>query len=463
MLLRGGAKDTADSMQLGAMAASENQSNSLNTMLKECLHKSRKIKDAVSRVCTPREEWSSRNQEIVANGVAHVITQRDASVRSENLSSGTSARLAEKTNIYPLMTEYEDDKEIALALFHRLGEVVSAGSQHRQVIHREAVLKAAQVATDGEQRILLSIEAVLQVDFDDAKKAPTGDEIDGVASAGHTRDGLDTRRFVDFKTFFEAFRAAPRLRGQRVQWAAGLGLEGALAPLMPAGNAVDGLRGLRELDDGGVEALVLAASERMAAMLPVLIWKGIDRVRQASRANLTHREHGNGKFLADGLKVGEYATLEDFHRGPEFLIGAPNPRIFEGMEREHLRRENSDEKFVAPNYNVSTCPSQEWAIVVKPDRAVKYPHTPYDRAGWPQNVEWKGEHGRHVIGVDELLKLEAVAKEVERAKLLKEEVICLRLYTGPMFMLYNAALRGLPEADVELLKGNRYKSDCPIS
>ena len=47
--------------------------------------------------------------------------------------------------------------------------------------------------------------------------------------------------------------------------------------------------------------------------------------------------------------------------------------------------------------------------------------------------------------------------EVKRAGLRREEVICLRLYTGPMFVLYNAALRGLPARDVELLRGNRYE------
>jgi hypothetical protein len=44
---------------------------------------------------------------------------------------------------------------------------------------------------------------------------------------------------------------------------------------------------------------------------------------------------------------------------------------------------------------------------------------------------------------------------MQRAGLLDEEVLALRLYTGPLFVLYNAVLRGFPERDVEKLRGDK--------
>ena len=50
-----------------------------------------------------------------------------------------------------------------------------------------------------------------------------------------------------------------------------------------------------------------------------------------------------------------------------------------------------------------------------------------------------------------------------RAELSRAEVIGLRLYTGPLFVLYNAVLRGFPDKDVALLldkegRENRYET-----
>jgi hypothetical protein len=45
---------------------------------------------------------------------------------------------------------------------------------------------------------------------------------------------------------------------------------------------------------------------------------------------------------------------------------------------------------------------------------------------------------------------------LKSAKLCKEEIIALRLYTGPMYIKYNAVLRGYPQSELRALKGNRY-------
>ena len=42
------------------------------------------------------------------------------------------------------------------------------------------------------------------------------------------------------------------------------------------------------------------------------------------------------------------------------------------------------------------------------------------------------------------------------ANLCREEIVALRLYTGPMYVKYNAVLRGWPAGELRALKGNRY-------
>ena len=52
-----------------------------------------------------------------------------------------------------------------------------------------------------------------------------------------------------------------------------------------------------------------------------------------------------------------------------------------------------------------------------------------------------------------------------KAGLQEAEVVAVRLYTGPMYLWYNAALRGFPPALHARLEGNRYETTifCIIS
>ena len=171
-------------------------------------------------------------------------------------------------------------------------------------------------------------------------------------------------------------------------------------------------------------------------------------------------------------------TLDDFFAGPEQRIGTPNPRIEEGMETEHCRRGNCETRFTTSNYNLTTWPKLEWEFVVAPKEGVRYPHTPHDKSQWLswrgplgcrsrvvrgecplEEAKWKGPCGRDA----EALNVHVKKPEVTRAGLSRAEVIGLRLYTGPLFVLYNAVLRGFPDKDVALLldkegRENRYET-----
>jgi hypothetical protein len=51
-----------------------------------------------------------------------------------------------------------------------------------------------------------------------------------------------------------------------------------------------------------------------------------------------------------------------------------------------------------------------------------------------------------------------VAERVKAAELNTEEVIGLRLYTGPLYILYNCILREFPKPVLNLLDGNKFET-----
>ena len=91
------------------------------------------------------------------------------------------------------------------------------------------------------------------------------------------------------------------------------------------------------------------------------------------------------------------------------------------MELEHCTLPCFDLRFETSNYKVTTTPSYEWKLVV-------------DEINWDS---FDRSFHRQLRSVDELMKLDITTS----AKLRREEVIATVMYTGPMFMVYNAALR----------------------
>jgi hypothetical protein len=254
-----------------------------------------------------------------------------------------------------------------------------------------------------------------------------------------------------------AVSQVPRVKGERVQWVRTLGLEGLLARHLPLGKFADQLSGIKNM----AEEELSVAVQRFIAQVPAVVSAGLKKLkgRAASQFGSEVQEHINSKFTLDGAIVGKFATLDDFYKGPEELIGTPNPKIMQGMQAEHCLRGNSKTEFTTGNYNVTTTPATEWEFVAEPKDGVAYPHTPKDKAQWPKGMKWQGRSGREAEDVEVIMR----KKQVTLAGLLNMEVIGLRLYTGPMFVLYNAVLRGFPEKDVNCLKDtegkeNRYET-----
>ena len=278
-----------------------------------------------------------------------------------------------------------------------------------------------------------------------------------------------------------------RLKGARARWARSLGLDGLLAAHLPLGTLRDPLGGVR----GITEEAAAAALRRFVADVPAALSAGLRKLRSsapaAGRAGPGAQELGStGGSTADsprgGAGAGGLAAPDDVCRGPEELIGAPNPRVMHGMELEHCRRGNCRKELTAARHNFTTTPALEWEFVVLPREGFPYPHSPRDKQLWvgdiswrgplgcrsqarrcmsmPVRTSWKGACGRDVEDLTRVLG----RPEVRRAGLVKEEVVGLRLCTGPMLALYGAALRECPDRDVFSLltdragRENRYET-----
>ena len=125
-------------------------------------------------------------------------------------------------------------------------------------------------------------------------------------------------------------------------------------------------------------------------------------------------------------------------------IGLPHARLWEGMEAEHCKRQDSKDEFNPGNYDTTTTPSLEWLVVTNDSK------------------RQEASVGPRLVRAYEEVMEDSIVKQ---AKLRKEEIVALILYTGPMFVKYNAVLRGFPEAAVEALKGNKYTTTiyCIVS
>jgi len=163
---------------------------------------------------------------------------------------------------------------------------------------------------------------------------------------------------IDFNAFKQIVVAEiPKMPG-RVHWACSLNLGNALAKHLNPGTLFDGQRGIKEMD----EAAMVAACAEFAQLVPSIVvaaWRGL---REGTALSA---EDANSKFaMTEGAFAGKFATLDDFYRGVEHKLGQPNPKLHEGMLKEHCSRPNAGTLFLAPNYGLCTTPRWEWQWTV---------------------------------------------------------------------------------------------------
>ena len=167
-----------------------------------------------------------------------------------------------------------------------------------------------------------------------------------------------------------------------------------------------------------------------------------------------------GKFLQDGAGTLSYSGLSTFFRGLEGIVGAPEPKVHDAMEKEHTACGDSHDEFTTGNYKVTTSSAIEWAFVATPDQPPPN--------GWPieQRLVQAGQDGK-MRNPEPVAALQARTNEknlrlkaMQEPELMMEEATAARLYTGPLFVKYNGVLRGLG-SDVPSLRNVMVQLCCP--
>jgi len=155
----------------------------------------------------------------------------------------------------------------------------------------------------------------------------------------------------------------------------------------------------------------------------------------------------HSKFTQDpnfkGVR-GKFAADELFAAGIDGIVGPLDVQYIRAMYNEHCLGAEASKQFTAWNagHEIKTTPEREWLFVVGRDGL--------DKSSWTFDVERAEpvvEEGMMVEGRN-AEKLAALLRSpvVERSKVTVAEVVALRLYTGPMYVKYNAVLRGMAVA-----------------
>ncbi len=252
-------------------------------------------------------------------------------------------------------------------------------------------------------------------------------DADGIKELSDTYD-LNSDGLFDLAEFAQVLTRPSKVE----QWAISLPLAQLLADCMlsrennQVSPDVDPLRALSSLSSNDIEVSTQYFHEGLSRLLS----EEVDKLKQAyaemdQKFATASESHASSKFALVGMSCGD---ITNFRGGLNERVGDPSLDFLKAMETEHCHRK----VFKTQNYGIETCPFNEWDIVVNRNLPA---------------ADMRSE--RRVPDIDELLKLEqAIA-----AKLTREEVVAVVLYTGPMFEIYNCVLRQFPKSLYEELRG----------
>ena len=131
----------------------------------------------------------------------------------------------------------------------------------------------------------------------------------------------------------------------------------------------------------------------------------------------------------------------------------PFQKVLRAMYMEHCDGPEATAQFES-GYGFATCAKEEFECVVG-EEGVDTKTWTLMKDAVPKVASKTGPRVRDARTLSEVLK----SAEVEKAKLGVEEVVALRLLTGPMHELYNSTLRG-EGGGAEDSKGVRFATTC---
>jgi len=252
-----------------------------------------------------------------------------------------------------------------------------------------------------------------------------------------------------------------------VEWIKGVGVHRAvavalLAPLAAEqrasdpGAALEFVKGLKSRE----QVAQLLGTRAFLATVVDMVWNEVRTLQSVGAATSKNLE---SKFA--GAVALSYSTLDTFFGGLEGIVGSPNPKVLEGIRNDHLKgpgTESSD-VFTTSNYGVETQSRIEWHFVASSDVTPEQLRIPC----WPNESAEKLPDRACARRRRSLEALEAAVadnnrhlREANQPEMMLEEIIAACLYTGPMFVKYNALLRGLA-SEIPFLCNQMVSLCCP--
>jgi len=165
-------------------------------------------------------------------------------------------------------------------------------------------------------------------------------------------------------------RACPN---RRMAWLSQSDLLRAIAKKLPKSqNVDDALAGLRfenklEEMDKLAESMAkeIVDMQEFTESIKKSLAKHLKDLNQTSGDMAVQNGATNGKFALDPtLFTLSYGLLDDFKKGVRELVGAPHPKVWEEMAKEHRERDDSQREFNPGNYDTLTCAEEEYLVCV---------------------------------------------------------------------------------------------------
>ncbi|CAK0788615.1 unnamed protein product, partial [Prorocentrum cordatum] len=217
------------------------------------------------------------------------------------------------------------------------------------------------------------------------------------------------------------------------------------SPIAPDTDPALQLLFMKSLAEKGNRDMVLdlLRSKAVLESMADKIWGELQVLKDATAVTA---EELNGKFAQDAKFTMAFGGLNVFYGGLEALIGSPSARVLEAMVHEHCEEKDSSKEFTTGNYGVTTTSKAEWLFVANPEGGPEQ----VGLQQWPREQKLvdsgdiaKCRQVRTSAELDFILKdLNSKLKNAEQATLMREEMVGGVLYTGPLFVKYNAVNRG---------------------
>eukprot|EP00445_Apocalathium_hangoei_P041850 CAMPEP_0203973722 /NCGR_PEP_ID=MMETSP0359-20131031/99736_1 /ASSEMBLY_ACC=CAM_ASM_000338 /TAXON_ID=268821 /ORGANISM="Scrippsiella Hangoei, Strain SHTV-5" /LENGTH=963 /DNA_ID=CAMNT_0050911887 /DNA_START=80 /DNA_END=2970 /DNA_ORIENTATION=- len=265
-----------------------------------------------------------------------------------------------------------------------------------------------------------------------------------------------------------------------------------------AANQADQLSVLRSL---GEEDDSTKIAERVKGELCEIVDVIFQGTKQLNSTKFATTQEYNEKYMqAPGGFTLSYGGLDNFYGGLESQVGSPSPNFIAAMHQEHCEATDSDKDFTTGNYGVTTTSRTEFAFVFGLDGGAtaakstlfeefqrmvhefsetvkveaqdegiasqkdfvdlceqqlkKLQQAQRDDVSWPCEStsmlkdRTKCRCTRNLLSfVEEFKAINRLLTNIKEPALLVAELLGARLYTGPMFVKYNAVLRSFTKSE----------------